>query len=72
MQLYFLRIQIKFGITYLRLKIKKIIVSKQTILEGKGNDVLHEGDSKILELVNEMTSQIVLNQLKSLIEFIYT
>lgn len=41
-------------------------------IRRKGNDVLHEGDSKILELVNEMTSQIVLNQLKGLIEFIYT
>lgn len=54
------------------LKNKENYRKQANYIRMKGNDVLHEGDIKILELVNEMTARSVLNQLKDLIEFIYT
>ena len=54
------------------LKNKENYREQANYIRMKGNDVLHEGDIKILELVNEMTALSVLNKLKDLIEFIYT
>lgn len=53
------------------LKNKNNYRDKANFIRKKGNEVLHEGDIKILQIVNEMTARSVLNNLKELIEFIY-
>jgi hypothetical protein len=54
-----------------KLKNKKNYKDKVKFIRIKGNAALHDGDDKLLQLVNEITALTVLTDLKDLIEFIY-
>ena len=53
------------------LKNKKNYLDKAYNIKRTGNEALHKDNDKILQLMNEMTAQNVLNDLKDLVEFIY-
>lgn len=54
-----------------KLKNKKNYKDKVKFIRIKGNAALHEGDDKLLQLVNEITARTLLTDLKDIIEFIY-
>ncbi len=55
-----------------KLKNKKNYKDKVNFIRNKGNVALHEGDEKLLQLVNEMMALRVIEDLKDIIEFIYS